>query len=551
MAVEYATLNGKQVPYLTKDMFSYQPGGFETVYAGDTEGQSYRTGSYSFTPEAIAAMNAGTPGMDWQQRPDTVEWQLGLDPADYDMYKQTNNSFNLTPEQMGINPFLKQKIGDKEGVEYQWTWNEETQRYEPQIYWNGEWDTNADQREQLYAALAGLATMAGGAAAVGAGAGGAGGAGAAGGGLGSWTLPSLETLWGGTKAVIGGIGTANTVSNLTTGKPILGPGGHVIDTGTGGPTRVPTGGSGGGGSGGGSTGNGGGTVSNNTGGTGTDGTGTGGGGIEDILGLIFDVGGQAWSGSRQEKTADKLQAMYNDQQAKAAPWEQKLASSYTPEGIKSIMSSPEFTNEMYSKNQKWDRQAAKAGTLTNSMSGVLGSPELARGRDAARQRFGLEYLDQYRKPIADQVGMYTKNASDYKLLAALGLGQEQNIPSQWANTLAKYRNPNGGFDINRAVTDVKNAGGSIVNWWRGITQGSANPDAQDGTGGGTPGSPSTGGDPAHDNPDYNYQETIDPDGNAGSGWDYSQQDQGVITSPDGSVWMLDPVSGDWNIAELP
>jgi hypothetical protein len=458
---------------------------------------------------------------------------------------------------MGINPFLKQKTGDKTGAEFQWVWNEQDQRYEPKLYWEGEWDTNADQREQLYAGLAGLALMGGGAAAVGTGVGGAGAGGAAG-GVGGFTLPSLETILGVGSKVVGGIGTANSLANMTTGSPLVGRDGHIYDsspnTGKPSPTRPggttvtqdPNNPSGGGPGGG--------------GGTGT-GTGTG-GDMADFLGLFFDVAGQAYSADRQESTADKLQAMYNDQQAKAAPWEERLARSYTPEGIQDIMKSPEFMNENYSYKQAIDRKAAKAGTLTNSMSGILGDPSLARGRDAALQRFGLEYLDKYRKPIADQVGLYTKNAADYRMLAALGLASEQNIPSQWANTLAKYRNPNGSWNIPGAMRDIANAGGNIWKWFTNPS--GTNPDGNT-TGGNTgnpPGSVMGGGDPAHDNPDYPNGGTIQEPGFGGTGpggptgvvgpdWDYSMQEEGVIYDPDGNAWMPDPVTGDWSIAEVP
>lgn len=231
-------------------------------------------------------------------------------------------------------------------------------------------------------------------------------------------------IWNGTKWVTGTLATLNSLYRLLTG-------------GGGGP---------GGGPGGSMDGNGG------------------------FLGFLFDMLGQAASGDRQENTADKLLAMYNDQVAKAQPWEEKLARSYTDQGQQDIMNSPAFMNAQYQYKQGIDRKAAKAGTLTNPESGILGDPRLARGRSAALQRYGLEYLDEYRKPIQQQVDMYTKNASDYKLLAALGLGQEQNIPSQWANTFAKYRNADGSFDFGRISKEIDNFGGNIGAWYDWLTQ---------------------------------------------------------------------------------
>jgi hypothetical protein len=182
-------------------------------------------------------------------------------------------------------------------------------------------------------------------------------------------------------------------------------------------------------------------------------------GWTDLLSLFLT----AMGGDRQEDFADSLLAMYNDQNELAKPWRQRLDDSYTPEGQQSILSSPEFTSQQGLYKQMLDRRAGKAGALTNTMTGLEGVAP--RGREAAMQKFGFDYLNDYRKPITSMVDLYTKNAADYKLLAAMGLGTEAAAPANWQNYISR----NGGIDgILNTVNTVIDAGGSIWDWWNGL-----------------------------------------------------------------------------------
>lgn len=268
------------------------------------------------------------------------------------------------------------------------------------------------------------------------------------------TIPNIPTLG----EVVSGvntagrvIGSANTISNATTGAPLFGNNGHIIDTSGGGTVTNPNpGGTGGGG-----------------GGTGTT---TNQVGLGDIVSFLINGGLTAAGGDRQEKFADTLLSMYNEQRQKAEPWEEMLRNSYTEAGQQNIINSPQFQSQRGSYKQLLDRNAAKAGTLTNTMSGIPGIAP--RGREAALQKFGYDFMDNYRKQPQSMVDLYTKNASDYKLLAAMGLATEAAGPANWQNFLSR----NGGSDVIRqllnnptqvlnSVNQVVQAGGTILDWW--------------------------------------------------------------------------------------
>ena len=349
-------------------------------------------------------------------------------------------------------------------------------------------------------------------------------------------------VWNGTKWVIGTIGTINTISRAITGEPIIDIGG-----GGGGGPGGPSGGGPGGGSGTGGGGGGGNNVSTNEFGFG------------DFINLLL-TGGLTYAGAnRQENMADNLLAMYNEQNKKAEPWEEMLRRSYTTEGQRDILSSPQFMSQQGSYKQMIDRAASKAGTLTNTMSGIPGVAP--RGREAALQKFGYDFLNDYRKQPQSMVDLYTKNASDYKLLAAMAMANEAAIPGHWANALtgtsAGQRLLNWlskPEEVTRSLDAALKAGKTFTDWWNSIMSGEIAPDNDAGPGSAPSGSQG-GQDPMNDNINEDYPILSDEDignvGVVGPGWDYSMQDEGVIYDPDGNAWMPDPNTGDWSIVDNP
>ena len=327
---------------------------------------------------------------------------------------------------------------------------------------------------------------------------------------------AVELIWTGTKWVVGTVGTINTISRLTTGKNLINLPGP-----SGGPTNSnpPPGGPN--------------VTTNNTG-----------GGYDDLLNFFLNMAGQGVTSDRLENVDDNLQSWYNDAMAKVGPIEQQLNDSYTPEGQNRILTSPEFMNAQSVYKQGIDRVAAQQGALTNPMSGLQKRPDAARGREAALQKYGLDYLKDYRKPLQDRLDMYLRNAGNYAGLSAMAQYNEAGLPSQWAQQLARYRGQNGQYSFSSMWKDVQRLGGDISKFWDWIT-------GKDDGGW-----------------DYSLQDEgriTDPEGNiwvegsnggweilensndweAGSaGWDFSQQDEGLIYGPDDTIWGVDS-NGDW------
>jgi len=457
-----------------------------TYNMGDSEYTGYKDVLMpeGFDPSSLTYMRENGDQQPFET-PLNMQYDFGVDfnqlPQEIRDNWSVRDSGNFLRDSMGYTQFkvvdfdpetgtylTMTKSGDKEGTVQAWAPDENGNMRVVENLGTTGWDTNKNVFEQssfwplalMAVAGAGMATSGAGAAGAAGGAGGAGAtepvaAGAAGGGA---TLPSLSQLWNGLRAGAGGLGAANTISRLFTGSPIVGDDGHLfdsggnVDTNTGGLNDIPV-----------------------PGGSPLPGGGGIGGGLPwgDLLSLFLQGGLTAAGADRQENFSDQLLSMYNEQKAKAAPWEQMLAESYTPEGQQAILSSPQFMSQQGTYKQMLDRNAAKAGTLTNTMSGIPGIAP--RGREAALQKFGYDYMNDYRKQPMSMVDLYTKNANDYKLLAAMGLATEAAAPANWSNFLSQNSgNPalqalrsvlNNPQQATQAVDSVLAAGGSIQDWW--------------------------------------------------------------------------------------